>query len=152
METQLSFPRAGVWRFGRCSDLWRTVRGMAVKKISLKVSSPIEVGNVDVEFEVRDGAALMGTVAISRGGIDWRGKGKRRATPVSWARFADLMSGADARVGPPTPTKARRPVKQPAPVADQKAIRMWAQETGMPVNARGKLPKTLTDAYYAAHS
>jgi hypothetical protein len=90
--------------------------------------------------------------AAMRGGIDWRGKGKRRATPVSWARFADLMSGADARVGPPTPTKARRPVKQPAPVADQKTIRMWAQETGMPVNARGRLPKTLTDAYYAAHS
>jgi len=31
---------------------------MAAKKISFKVSSPIEVGNVDVEFEVRDGAAL----------------------------------------------------------------------------------------------
>ena len=73
---------------------------MAANKISFKVSSPIEVGNVDVEFEVRDGAALMGTVAISRGGIDWRGKGKRRATPVSWARFADLMSGADERVSP----------------------------------------------------
>jgi hypothetical protein len=134
---------------------------MAAKKISFKVSSPIEVGNVDVEFEVRDGAALMGTVAISRGGIDWRGKGKRRATPVSWARFADLMSGADERVSPaaPTkrvspaaPTKARRPVKQPTPVADQKTIRSWAQEKGMPFNTRGRLPKSLTDAYYAAHA
>ena len=125
---------------------------MAVKKISLKVSSPIEVGNVDVEFEVRDGAALMGTVAISRGGIDWRGKGKRRATPVPWARFADLMSGADERVSPAAPTKARRPVKQPTPVADQKTIRSWAQEKGMPFNTRGRLPKSLTDAYYAAHA
>jgi hypothetical protein len=125
---------------------------MAAKKISFKVSSPIEVGNVDVEFEVRDGAALMGTVAISRGGIDWRGKGKRRATPVSWARFADLMSGADERVSPAAPTKARRPVKQPTPVADQKTIRSWAQEKGMPFNTRGRLPKSLTDAYYAAHA
>jgi len=125
---------------------------MAAKKISFKVSSPIEVGNVDVEFEVRDGAALMGTVAISRGGIDWRGKGKRRATHVSWARFADLMSGADERVSPAAPTKARRAVKQPAPVADQKTIRTWAQEKGMPFNTRGRLPKSLTDAYYAAHA
>ena len=125
---------------------------MAAKKISFKVSSPIEVGNVDVEFEVRDGAALMGTVAISRGGIDWRGKGKRRATPVSWARFADLMSGADERVSPAAPTKARRPVRQPTPVADQKTIRSWAQEKGMPFNARGRLPKSLIDAYYAAHA
>jgi hypothetical protein len=125
---------------------------MAAKKISFKVSSPIEVGNVDVEFEVRDGAALMGTVAISRGGIDWRGKGKRRAAPVSWARFADLMSGADERVSPAAPTKARRPVKQPTPVADQKTIRSWAQEKGMPFNTRGRLPKSLTDAYYAAHA
>jgi Lsr2 len=126
---------------------------MAAKKISFKVSSPIEVGNVDVEFEVRDGAALMGTVAISRGGIDWRGKGKRRATPVSWARFADLMSGADERVSvQPRPPRARRPVKQPTAVADQKTIRSWAQEKGMPFNARGRLPKSLTDAYYAAHA
>lgn len=33
---------------------------MPAKKVKMQVAHPVEIGNVDVEFEVRDGNALMG--------------------------------------------------------------------------------------------
>jgi hypothetical protein len=130
---------------------------VAAKKVSLKVPSAIEVGNVDVEFEVRDGTNLMGTVAISRGGIDWRPKGKHRANSVSvtWTQFAALMTPEKA---PPARTRAassaaRTRARRPAATAvDDAAIRDWARKEGRPVHARGALAKDLKDAYYAAHA
>jgi hypothetical protein len=126
---------------------------VAAKKVSLKVPSAIEVGNVDVEFEVRDGANLMGTVAISRGGIDWRPKGKHRANSVSvtWTQFADLMTPAPAaRTVAASSSSRGRAGKPAAATADNAAIRAWAKAEGRIVNARGALSKSLKDAYYAA--
>lgn len=123
-----------------------TVWFMAIKKVSLRVPASIEVGNVDVEFEVRDGMELMGTVAISRGGIDWRARGKRSATSVTWKQFAEQMAPTPdpaRRAGPATPH--RPAVTSPAPAVDARTIRAWAAAKGISVNPRGKLSASLID-------
>lgn len=160
---------------------------VATCKVSLKVPNAIDVGRVDVEFEVREGNTLIGTLSISQGGIDWRAAGKRSAQSATWTRFAELMmTTADTPSGPaaknavpgkvaapaprrrPSASKAKpaaRPARTPArrgqpPVASGatqssppsgSAIRAWALEQGITVNARGALSREVRDAYRAAH-
>ena len=44
---------------------------MPAHDVTMNLSHPITVKNVDVEFEVRSDGELMGKVQISKGGIDW---------------------------------------------------------------------------------
>ena len=44
---------------------------MPVHDVTMNLSHPITVKNVDVEFEVRSDGELQGKVQISKGGIDW---------------------------------------------------------------------------------
>ena len=148
-----------MWRRWARLDLSYCAR-MAATKISLRVPTPIEVGNVDIEFEVRNGAALVGTVKISRGGIDWRASGKRRDATVTWKQFSEIMSSSTRMEKSKTsktkkvePDKtSRRDTQQLPDSSDSKTIRTWAQQQGMQVNARGALPKSLRDAYLSAHA
>lgn len=64
---------------------------MATKKIKMNIEHPIEVGNVDVVFEVRDGADLLGRMKISKGGIDWQPRGAQSPRKSSWAQFDAWM-------------------------------------------------------------
>ena len=65
---------------------------MAAKKVSMKVDHLIEIGNVDVVFEVRDGTALMGRMKISRGGIDWHPAGAHGDDiKATWGEFKEWM-------------------------------------------------------------
>jgi len=68
---------------------------MASKKISMKIEHPIEVGNVDVVFEVRDGSALLGRMQISKGGIDWYPKGAQSPRRATWSQFNAWMKTDD---------------------------------------------------------
>jgi hypothetical protein len=63
------------------------------KHVTLSISHDIEIGNVDVVFKVRDGSALIGTVTISKGSIDWRKANARNSINKTWREFADLMEG-----------------------------------------------------------
>ena len=47
-------------------------------------------------------------------------------------------------------TRGRRPSVRAAAKGDVTAIRAWAAETGHKVNARGRIPKTVLDAYEAS--
>ena len=87
---------------------------MATRKVSLKVPNAIEVGTADVEFEVREGNTLIGTVTISQGGIDWRAAGKHRTQPATWNQFAELMTAPAGTGSKPAAQKAN-PVKSAAP-------------------------------------
>jgi len=51
----------------------------------------MDVGNVDVEFEVRSDKTLLGRVEVSKGGIDWTPNNGRKARKASWQEFADWM-------------------------------------------------------------
>lgn len=68
---------------------------MAAKKISMKVEHPIAVGNVDVVFEVRDGADLLGRMKISKGGIDWYPKNAQSPRKSTWVQFDAWMKTDD---------------------------------------------------------
>lgn len=65
---------------------------MPAKRVQLSIGQPIEIGNVDVEFVIRDGTALMGRLAISKGGIDWKPPNAQKPHTATWKQLADWMS------------------------------------------------------------
>jgi hypothetical protein len=64
---------------------------MADTTINMRIEHPIPVGNVDVEYEVRRGPDLLGTLSISKGGLDWRPKGARKPRKATWEQFQAWM-------------------------------------------------------------
>lgn len=64
---------------------------MADTTISMRIEHAISVGNVDVKHEVRRGGELLGTLAISKGGLDWKPKNARKAKRVNWEQFDEWM-------------------------------------------------------------
>ena len=65
---------------------------MPAHEVTMNLSHPITVKNVDVEFEVRSDGELMGKVQISKGGIDWT-PFKSHPRTASWEQFAAWMEG-----------------------------------------------------------
>jgi hypothetical protein len=65
---------------------------MPAHDVTMNLSHPITVKNVDVEFEVRSDGELMGKVQISKGGIDWT-PFKSHPRTASWEQFAAWMEG-----------------------------------------------------------
>jgi len=65
---------------------------MAQHKVSMKVDHLLDLGYVDVEFEVRAGRTLLGRALISKGGIDWIRAGARRPVKASWPEVAEWMA------------------------------------------------------------
>jgi hypothetical protein len=68
------------------------MHAMAGQNVSLRIDHPINVGNVDIEIEVRTGSRLVGRVTISQGGIDWT-PARKRKIKMDWRQFAGLMQG-----------------------------------------------------------
>ena len=66
---------------------------MATDDVTMNLSHPITVLNVDVEFEVRVDGDLMGEVEISRGGIDWM-PFKSHPRAATWEQFVAWMEGS----------------------------------------------------------
>jgi hypothetical protein len=67
---------------------------MAVHKVGLKVPQEIELGKVDITLPVRRGGSLLGTLTISRGGVDWKKAHAHSSVSVTWTKFAELMTNA----------------------------------------------------------
>ncbi|MDA8038245.1 MAG: hypothetical protein M0Z69_03625 [Actinomycetota bacterium] len=52
----------------------------------------IPVGNADVAFAIWQQGELLGTMKISRGGIDWyKRKAKTRTGRATWQQFKEWM-------------------------------------------------------------
>ncbi len=64
---------------------------MTAHNVELLIAHPLNVGNVDVEFEVRTGKKLLGRVQVSKGGIDWTPVNGRKPRKASWEEFSDWM-------------------------------------------------------------
>ncbi|WP_158789028.1 hypothetical protein [Granulicella sp. L46] len=64
-------------------------------EISLTIPKGIEVLHSDLVIIARQDGALLGTLTISKGTIDWRPKnrraGKKGETQLTWSQFADRM-------------------------------------------------------------
>ena len=68
---------------------------MATHEVSLNISRPVPVGNVDVEIAVRRNGRAFGKVKISKGAIDWMPANKSKtAFYLDWAEFAKVMADA----------------------------------------------------------
>jgi len=64
---------------------------MAKHDVYFQVPSA-EIKNKDVVIKIWRDGAVHGDVKISRGGIEWRPKGKsKNSIHIGWARFDDLM-------------------------------------------------------------
>ncbi|HLN06643.1 MAG TPA: hypothetical protein VK217_10215 [Acidimicrobiales bacterium] len=66
---------------------------MANHEVSLTISRPIPVGNVDIEIPVRRTGRAFGKVKISKGSIDWMPANKSKtAYWLDWGEFAKVMA------------------------------------------------------------
>lgn len=65
---------------------------MPQHKVSMKVDHLLDLGHLDVEFEVRAGRTLLGRAQVSKGGIDWTKAGARRPVKASWQELAEWMT------------------------------------------------------------
>jgi hypothetical protein len=65
---------------------------VATHAVGLKIAHEIPLGKVDITLPVKRGNALLGTVTISRGGIDWKRAHARQSKSLTWKEFADLMA------------------------------------------------------------
>jgi hypothetical protein len=64
---------------------------VATHNVSMKIAHAMDVGNVDVEFEIRKGTRLMGRVKLSKGSIDWTPANARKSRKATWTEFAAWM-------------------------------------------------------------
>jgi hypothetical protein len=61
---------------------------MAQHIVKLKKSPVLELGSADMEFAIGDGDGKIGTLLISKGGIEWRPfKNKKGNRHFSWENF-----------------------------------------------------------------
>jgi hypothetical protein len=68
---------------------------MASHEVSLNISQPVPIGNVDIEIAVRRDGKAFGKVKISKGTIDWMPANKSKtAYYLDWAEFAKFMAEA----------------------------------------------------------
>ena len=71
----------------------RIAWAMATHDVSLNITKPIPVGNVDIEVPVRRNGRAFGKVKISRGAIDWMPANKSKtAYYLDWSEFAKVMA------------------------------------------------------------
>lgn len=53
----------------------------------------LPIGNADVWFVANRGNKMLGRLKVSKGGVEWQPKRKRKSGPtITWAKFADLMN------------------------------------------------------------
>jgi hypothetical protein len=95
-----------------------------------------------------DGSAAAETIAFGVDGVSYEiDLNKRNAKAIrtdfdKWVKFA--------RKTPRTRAKRVARVARPAAVSDSAAIRAWAAENGVEVNARGRIPAAIIEQYRAS--
>jgi hypothetical protein len=68
-----------------------TLNPMAQHTVKLTAIPELEVGNKDMRFDIEDDeSGKIGTLLISRGGIEWRPH-KKQKRHLSWERFDQII-------------------------------------------------------------
>lgn len=65
---------------------------MADHIVKLSRVPSLQVGKADVRFDVKDENGKVGTLLVSKGGIEWR-PSKKQNRPIPWPDFDRLMRG-----------------------------------------------------------
>jgi len=63
---------------------------MVEHKVSFSIP-PRDLGRADVEFVVRRGSTILGTLKVSKGSLVWFPKGTSYGCKMRWSRFDELM-------------------------------------------------------------
>ncbi|BCK57117.1 hypothetical protein [Nocardia wallacei] len=53
----------------------------------------LRINGIDLHFDVKVDGAVLGTLSVSEGSLDWRPKGQHRAIPIPWTTFANWAQG-----------------------------------------------------------
>ena len=51
-----------------------------------------DLGNVDTSFSIKEDGKQLGTLDISKGGVDWYPKNAKVAKSFSWSKLAELLN------------------------------------------------------------
>ena len=87
---------------------------MATHDVTMNLSHPITVKNVDVEFEVRSDGELLGKLQLSRGGIDWMPFKSHPRGDLGAVRRLDGGNGIGRRTGRRSFSAAEGSVSSPS--------------------------------------
>jgi len=71
----------------------------------------------DVDVVVNSGGQLLGTLAVSKGSIDWIPRGSQSRWRLGWERFDDVMQQQGRHVSKPTTPKRGSPRRRAAATA-----------------------------------
>jgi hypothetical protein len=63
---------------------------MAQHTVKLTNMPELELGSSDVRFEIEDGSAKIGTLLVSKGGIEWRPY-KKQKRHLPWEKFDQII-------------------------------------------------------------
>jgi hypothetical protein len=55
-------------------------------------ATTVQVGGRDIVFKAYDEEHLIGTLMISRGGVEWRSAKHQYVVSASWSRFDDIAT------------------------------------------------------------
>lgn len=53
-----------------------------------------ELSNYPIIINVKKDGKALGTLEVSKGGVTWFPRKKRKMPPLSWKQFAEIMEGA----------------------------------------------------------
>ena len=80
---------------------------MPSHQVEMSIPNAVNVSITDVVFRVKAGRHTVGTMRVSRGGVDFTQRGKRYR--LNWGEFADLMKDEGRLVEErPIPAKTSR--------------------------------------------
>ena len=116
--------------------------------------------HVNVKFvDDLDGSDAAGTVLFGLDGTTYEidlsddNAAKLRDSLAVFVGAARTSGGVAATGGRRTPKMTTSSVRRPQPLAPEQtaAIRSWARRNGHQVSDRGRISKTVVDAFQAAH-
>ena len=115
---------------------------------------------VNVKFvDDLDGSDATGTVSFALDGRAYEidlsedNAARLRDSLASFVAAARKSGGAHAAAGRRAPKMTTKSVRRPQPLDREQtaAIRAWARQNGHQVSERGRISKTVVDAFHAAH-
>lgn len=66
----------------------------------IELTLPVKaIINTDARFAIYSDGEKLGELQISRGSLDWKPKGRKKAIPIKWERFDQLMKDYSAERG-----------------------------------------------------
>lgn len=80
-------------------------------EVEFTIPSKVHLGSSDVVFRAYDEDGLIGTLMVSRGGVEWRSARRRYVMSSRWARFDEIAETGFPR-SRKKPTRRTRQAKK----------------------------------------